>query len=198
MENEDNRSGLKEIFPKIPLDKKIVEEETIIPTSDFNIPEFQSPDDSMIQSVEETQPYLSQQNFLEFEDIKGVIKSFLNPEETPKALTEVVSKPMKYGLFFDTANEFLEENKKQRAEEKFASEPNVIKVNSTTYIDVNTNKNLYSNIGKNEIVDQALSGQLETGYSFGQLFSIPLDIATGYAKEYTGIDFQTNFTKKDF
>jgi hypothetical protein len=39
---------------------------------------IQSPDDSMVQSVEETQPYLSQQNFLEFEDIKGVIKSFLN------------------------------------------------------------------------------------------------------------------------
>ena len=184
MENEDNRSGLKEIFPKIPLDKKIVEEETIIPTSDFNIPEFQSPDDSMIQSVEETQPYLSQQNFLEFEDIKGVIKSFLNPEETPKALTEVVSKPMKYGLFFDTANEFLEENKKQRAEEKFASEPNVIKVNSTTYIDTTTGKNLYASFGKNEIVDQALSGLLESGYSFGQLITLPLDLA-----------FDTNLTK---
>jgi hypothetical protein len=196
MANEDNRPGLKEIFPKIPLDKKIIEEETIIPTSDFNIPEFQSPDDSLNQSVEDIQPYFSKKNFIEYEDVKEVIKSYFNPEERPKELSEVASKPLKYGIFYDTANEFMEESKKQRAEKKFANDPNVIKVNSTTYIDVNTNKNLYSNIGKNEIVDQALSGQLETGYSFGQLFSIPLDIATGYAKEYTGIDFQTNFTKK--
>ena len=116
-------------------------------TQDLTSLDIQSPDDSMVQSVEETQPYLSQQNFLEFEDIKGVIKSFLNPEEKPKALTEVVSKPMKYGLFFDTANEFLEENKKQVAEKKFANEPNVIKVNSTTYIDTTTGKNLYASFG---------------------------------------------------
>ena len=156
MENEDIIQS-----PDDSLNQSIQEQTLSTPlpvTQDLVSFDIQSPDDSMIQSVEETQPYLSQQNFLEFEDIKGVIKSFLYPEETPKALTEVVSKPMKYGLFFDTANEFLEENKKQRAEEKFASEPNVIKVNSTTYIDTTTGKNLYASFGKNEIVDQALSG----------------------------------------
>jgi hypothetical protein len=182
MENEDIIQS-----PDDLLNQSIQEQtlNTSLPiTQDLTSFDIQSPDDSMIQSVEETKPYLPQQNFLEFEDIKGVIKSFLNPEETPKALTEVVSKPMKYGLFFDTANEFLEENKKQAAEKKFANEPDVIKVNSTTYIDTTTGKNLYASFGNNEIVDQALSGLLESGYSFGQLITLPLDLA-----------FDTNLTK---
>lgn len=194
MENEDIIQS-----PDDSLNQSVQEQvfNTSLPvTQDLTSLEIQSPDDSLNQSVRDIQPYLPQQNFLEFEDIKGVIKSFLNPEEKPKALTEVVSKPMKYGLFFDTTNEFLEENKKQAAEKKFANEPDVIKVNSTTYIDTTTGKNLYASFGKNEIVDQALSGLLESGYSFGQLFSIPLDIVSGKVGEYTGIDFQTNFTKK--
>ena len=182
MENEDIIQS-----PDDSVNQSIQEQVLNIPsftTQDLTSPEIISPDDSVNQSVIDNQPYLTRQNFLEFEDIKGVIKSFLNPEETPKALTEVVSKPMKYGLFFDTANEFLEENKKQRAEEKFASEPDVIKVNSTTYIDTTTGKNLYASFGNNEIVDQALSGLLESGYSFGQLITLPLDLA-----------FDTNLTK---
>ena len=78
MENEDNRSGLKEIFPKIPLDKKIVEEETIIPTSDFNIPEFQSPDDSLNQSVEDIQPYFSKKNPYRYFSCLTFIRSVLD------------------------------------------------------------------------------------------------------------------------
>jgi hypothetical protein len=182
MENEDIIQS-----PDDLLNQSIQEQTLNIPlpvTQDLTSSNIQSPDDSMIQSVEETKPYLPQQNFLEFEDIKGVIKSFLNPEEKPKALAETVSKPIKYGLFFDTANEFLEENKKQLAEKKFANEPDVIKVNSTTYIDTTTGKNLYASFGKNEIVDQALSGLLESGYSFGQLITLPLDLA-----------FDTNLTK---
>jgi hypothetical protein len=182
MENEDIIQS-----PDDLLNQSIQEQTLSTPlpiTQDLASFDIQSPDDSFNQSIQDNQPYLPQQNFLEFEDIKGVIKSFLNPEETPKALTEVVSKPMKYGLFFDTANEFLEENKKQRAEEKFANEPDVIKVNSTTYIDTTTGKNLYAGFGKNEIVDQALSGLLESGYSFGQLITLPLDLT-----------FDTNLTK---
>ena len=182
MENEDIIQS-----PDDSVNQSIQEQVLNIPsftTQDLTSPEIISPDDSVNQSVIDNQPYLTRQNFLEFEDIKGVIKSFLNPEETPKALTEVVSKPMKYGLFFDTANEFLEENKKQRAEEKFASEPDVIKVNSTTYIDTTTGKNLYASFGNNEIVDQALSGLLESGYSVGEFITLPLDLA-----------FDTNLTK---
>jgi len=117
MENEDIIQS-----PDDSLNQSVQEQITNVTapiTQDLTSLEVQSPDDSMIQSVEETQPYLPKTNFLEFEDIKGVIKSFLNPEEKPKSLTEVVSKPMKYGLFFDTANEFLEENKNWVLHEKF-------------------------------------------------------------------------------
>jgi hypothetical protein len=135
---------------------------------------LKSPDDSLNQTVEEKlveqalptetiQPYTSQQqDILEFEDIKGGIKSFLNPGKDSIKVAEesYITKPIKYGLFLDSANEFVEENKKQRAENKFANNPDVIKVNSTTYIDVKTGENLYAGIGKSEIIDQALSGLL--------------------------------------
>jgi hypothetical protein len=171
---------------------------------------IQSPDDSLNQSIQEQvveqslpvnenltsvefktpediQPYIPQQDILEFKDIKGVIKSFLNPSKDPVKVVEesYITKPMKYGLFLDSANEFVEENKKQRAEKKFADNPDVIKVNSTTYIDVKTGENLYAGIGKSEIIDQALSGLLEAGYSFGQLITLPVDLA-----------FDTNLTSK--
>ena len=89
MENEDIIQS-----PDDSLNQSIQEQTLSTPlpvTQDLVSFDIQSPDDSMIQSVEETKPYLPQQNFLEFEDIKGVIKSFLNPEETPKALEEVIS-----------------------------------------------------------------------------------------------------------
>lgn len=160
-------------------------DDSVIQSPDDSV--TQSPDDSVTQSVQEITPYIPQQNVLEFEDIKGVIKSFLNPSKDSTKVTEesYITKPMKYGLFLDSANEFVEENKKQRAEKKFADNPDVIRVNSTTYIDVKTGENLYAGIGKSEIVDQALSGLLEAGYSFGQLITLPVDLA-----------FDTNLTKK--
>ena len=81
MENEDIIQS-----PDDSVNQSIQEQVLNIPsftTQDLTSPEIISPDDSVNQSVIDNQPYLTRQNFLEFEDIKGVIKSFLNPEETP-------------------------------------------------------------------------------------------------------------------
>ena len=116
---------------------------------------IQSPDDSLNQSIqeqvvdsnqstEEIKPYIQEKKILEFDDVKNFIGSYLNPKEKPEILTEVVSKPLKYGIFLDTATEFFNQEEKRKAEKQLTENPDIVKVNSTTYIDTNTGKNIYA------------------------------------------------------
>ena len=138
---------------------------------------IQSPDDSLNQSIqeqvidsnqstEEVKPYVKEKQILEFDDIKNFIGSYLNPKEKPEVLTEVVSKPLKYGMFIDTATEFFNQEEKKKAEKQLAENPDIVKVNSTTYIDTNTGKNIYAESSLPKLVEAPLYG-LQYGFYQG-------------------------------
>jgi len=128
---------------------------------------IQSPDDSLNQSIpEEIKPYAPKKSILEFDDIKNFIGSYLNPKEKPEEASGLGTKPIKYGIFLDTATEFFNNAEKQRAEKQFAENPNISKVNSTTYIDTTTGQNIYKESSIPKLIEAPLYG-LQYGFYQG-------------------------------
>jgi hypothetical protein len=128
---------------------------------------IQSPDDSLNQSIpEEIKPYAPKKSILEFDDIKNFIGSYLNPKEKPEEAFGLGTKPIKYGIFLDTATEFFNNAEKQRAEKQFAENPNISKVNSTTYIDTTTGQNIYKESSIPKLIEAPLYG-LQYGFYQG-------------------------------
>tara|TARA_Y100001963_G_scaffold49976_1_gene70005 strand:+ start:8651 stop:13318 length:4668 start_codon:yes stop_codon:yes gene_type:complete len=80
---------------------------------------------------------------------------------------------------------FSEKTKTQIADELMLVNANIIKINDTTYVDTTTGQNIYQDIGKNRLTSQAMNGLLEAGYSFGQMLTIPLDLALDEKLELT-------------
>jgi hypothetical protein len=143
---------------------------------------IQSPDDSLNQSIqeqainsdilpvaenidsvdfkspEEIKSYVPKKPILEFDDIKSFIGSYLNPKEKPEELSGFGTKPVKYGVFFDVATDFFNEAEKQRAEKQLAENPNILRVNSTTYIDTTTGENIYKESSIPKLIEAPLYG----------------------------------------
>jgi len=143
---------------------------------------IQSPDDSLNQSIqeqalssdilpvaenidsvdfkspEEIKSYIPKKPILEFDDIKSFIGSYLNPKEKPDELSGFGTKPVKYGVFFDVATDFFNEAEKQRAEKQLAENPNILRVNSTTYVDTITGKNIYKESSIPKLIEAPLYG----------------------------------------
>ena len=72
---------------------------------------------------------------------------------------------------------FSDKKKTEIADELMLVNANIVKINDTTYVDTNTGQNIYQDIGKNRLTAQAMNGLLEAGYSFGQMLTIPIDLA---------------------
>jgi len=72
---------------------------------------------------------------------------------------------------------FSDKKKTEIANELMLVNANIVKINDTTYVDTNTGQNIYQDIGKNRLTAQAMNGLLEAGYSFGQMLTIPIDLA---------------------
>lgn len=148
------------------------------------LPTIENIDTAEFKSPEEIKSYVPEKPTLEFEDIKNFIGSYLNPKEKPKILSEVVSKPIKYGVFFDTANELFKEVDKRKQEIRLAENPNILKVNSTTYIDTTTGENVYKE-------------SLLPGIINDPLYGLQLSFYQGISTIAAGIDytFDTNTLK---
>lgn len=123
----------------------------------------------------------------------------LKAEENPETAGWVKS------LIFATGGatpEIGNEKKTEIANDLAFNNKNIIKINNTTYIDTTTGTNIYQDIGKNRMTSMAMNGLLEAGYSFGQMATIPFDLAYGdkwqltkkldnlYDKMYKGAGFR--------
>jgi len=92
--------------------------------------------------------------------------------------------------------------KTEIANDLAANDLNIFKVSDTKFINISTGENIYQNIGKNTLTSQAMNGLLEAGYSFGQMLTIPIDLAADekwnltqkldnlYDKMYKGGEFR--------
>ena len=105
-------------------------------------------------------------------DIK--LKAEENPETAGwvKALMFATGAPSSESLYDDKL-------KTQIANDLAFNNDNIIKINNKTYVNTDTGQNIYQNIGKNQLTSQAMNGLLEAGYSFGQMLTIPIDLAAG-------------------
>jgi len=123
----------------------------------------------------------------------------LKAEENPETAGWVKS------LIFATGGSIPEISNKKKTEianDLALNDLNIIRVNDTKFIDTRTDENIYQNIGKNQLTSQAMNGLLEAGYSFGQMLTIPIDLAADekwnltqkldnlYDKMYKGGDFR--------
>ena len=81
--------------------------------------------------------------------------------------------------------EISNEKKTEIANDLAFNNLNIFKVSDTKFIDTRTNENIYQNIGKNQLTSQAMNGLLEAGYSFGQMITIPIDLAADEKWELT-------------
>jgi len=100
----------------------------------------------------------------------------LKAEENPK------TKGLVDALIFATGGprpDFSNKTKTEIADNLAANDLNIYKVSDTKFININTGENIYQNIGKNQLTSQAMNGLLEAGYSFGQMLTIPIDLAAG-------------------
>ena len=149
MENEDIIQS-----PDDSLNQSIQEQ-----VVDSNIlPTVENIDSVEFESPEEIKPYVPKKPILEFDDIKSFIGSYLNPKEKPDELSGFGTKPVKYGVFFDVATDFFSEAEKQRAEKQLAENPNILRVNSTTYIDTTTGENIYKESSIPKLIEAPLYG----------------------------------------
>jgi len=112
-------------------------------------------------------------------DLKDLVKTAdlkLKAEEDPK------TKGLVDALIFATGGplpEYSNKIKTEIANNLAANDLNIYKVSDTKFININTGENIYQNIGKNQLTSQAMNGLLEAGYSFGQMITIPIDLAAG-------------------
>ena len=153
MENEDIIQS-----PDDSLNQSIQEQvvDSNIPTNTLSTVE--NIDSVKFESPEEIKPYIPKKPILEFDDIKSFIGSYLNPKEKPDELSGFGTKPVKYGVFFDVATDFFNEAEKQRAEKQLAENPNILRVNSTTYVDTITGENIYKESSIPKLIEAPLYG----------------------------------------
>jgi len=106
----------------------------------------------------------------------------LKAEENPETAGWVKS------LIFATGGQKPEISNKKKTEianDLALNDLNIYKVSDTKFININTGENIYQNIGKNQLTSQAMNGLLEAGYSFGQMITIPIDLAADEKWELT-------------
>jgi hypothetical protein len=122
-----------------------------------------------------------------------VIKKVINSDNQPSLKDLVTTADLKLkaeknpetagwvkSLIFATGGnipEISNEKKTEIANDLAFNDLNIFKVSNTKFIDTRTNENIYQNIGKNQLTSQAMNGLLEAGYSFGQMITIPIDLA---------------------
>ena len=154
---------------------------------------------------------------LSSEAVEKVIKKVVSSDEQPtlkdlvrtadlklKAEENPETKGWVQSLIFATGGpkpDISDTTKTEIAENLAANDLNIFKVSDTKFIDTRTDKNIYQDIGKNRLTSAAMNGLLEAGYSFGQMLTIPIDLAadekfnltkkldTLYDKMYKGGDF---------
>jgi hypothetical protein len=130
-----------------------------------------------------------------------VIKKVINSENQPslKDLTTTADLKIKAeenpetagwvkSLIFATGGNIPQISSKKKTEianDLALNDLNIYKVSDTKFININTGENIYQNIGKNQLTSQAMNGLLEAGYSFGQMITIPIDLAADEKWELT-------------
>ena len=135
-------------------------------------------------------------------DIKDLVRTAdlkLKAEENPETAGWVKS------LIFATGGSIPEVSNKKKTEianDLALNDLNIMKISDTKFINIQTGENIYQDIGKNQLTSQAMNGLLEAGYSFGQMLTIPIDLAADekwnltqkldnlYDKMYEGGDFR--------
>ena len=110
-------------------------------------------------------------------DIKDLVRTAdlkLKAEENPETAGWVKS------LIFATGGSIPEVSNKKKTEianDLSLNDLNIMKISDTKFINIQTGENIYQDIGKNQLTSQAMNGLLEAGYSFGQMLTIPIDLA---------------------
>jgi len=115
-------------------------------------------------------------------DLANTADLKLKAEENPETAGWVKS------LIFATGGQTPEignEKKTEIANDLAFNNDNIIKINNKTYVNTDTGENIYQNIGKTQLTSQAMNGLLEAGYSFGQMITIPIDLAADEKWELT-------------
>ena len=115
-------------------------------------------------------------------DLANTADLKLKAEENPETAGWVKS------LIFATGGQTPEISSKKKTEianDLALNDLNIYKVSDTKFININTGENIYQNIGKNQLTSQAMNGLLEAGYSFGQMITIPIDLAADEKWELT-------------
>jgi hypothetical protein len=141
-----------------------------------------SPDDILLEDTrEEISPYETEikKEKLTVDDLTSGLKNYLNPDlEKNQRKIQKDIKTNDALAFWGTGYQFDNFRlSKELAEKEKEKNPNIIKINETKYIDTTTGKNIFMGTGNDALTEQVASGLLEAGYSFGQLITLPLDLA---------------------
>jgi hypothetical protein len=141
-----------------------------------------SPDDILLEDTrEEISPYETEikKEKLTVDDLTSGLKNYLNPDlEKNQRKIQKDIKTNDALAFWGTGYQFDNFRlSKELAEKEKEKNPNIIKINETKYIDTTTGKNIFMGTGNDGLTEQVASALLETGYSVGQLITLPLDLA---------------------
>ena len=162
---------LKDLFKK----KEIVEKEEVPKYADTPIKKIKlstSTVDKVIKKVVSDNDQPTASELVKTADLR------LKAEENPATAGWV--KTLMFATGAPSADSLYDDKlKTQIANDLALNDLNIYKVNDKKFINIKTGENIYQNIGKNELTSQAMNGLLEAGYSFGQMVTIPLDLANG-------------------
>ena len=161
--------------------KDLFKEKEDVPKFDTKLPEVKitaATAEKVIKKAINSDDQPSLKDLATTADLK--LKAEENPQTAGwvKALMFATGAPSSESLYDDKF-------KTQIANDLALNDLNIYKVNDKKFIDISTGENIYQNIGKNKLTSSAMNGLLEAGYSFGQMITIPIDLAVGEKWELT-------------
>ena len=180
-ENPSTRSIRGDVSKFIlnPLKNLFTKEKEDVPKYSTELPEIKITTETAEKVIKKT---INSDNQPSLKDLATTADLKLKAEEDPETAGWVKS------LIFATGGERPEignEKKTEIANDLAFNNENIIKINNKTYVNTITGENIYQNIGKTQLTSAAMNGLLEAGYSFGQMLTIPIDLAADEKWELT-------------
>ena len=159
--------------------KDLFKEKEDTPKYDPKLPEIIITAETAEKAIKKS---INSENQPSLKDLAKTADLKIKAEKNPKTSGWVKS------LIFATGGQIPEignEKKTEIANDLAFNNDNIIKINNKTFVNTDTGQNIYQNIGKTQLTSQAMNGLLEAGYSFGQMLTIPIDLAADEKWELT-------------
>jgi len=159
--------------------KDLFKEKEDTPKYDPKLPEIIITAETAEKAIKKS---INSENQPSLKDLANTADLKIKAEKNPKTSGWVKS------LIFATGGQIPEignEKKTEIANDLAFNNDNIIKINNKTFVNTDTGQNIYQNIGKTQLTSQAMNGLLEAGYSFGQMLTIPIDLAADEKWELT-------------